>query len=155
MWTRNKLTVKQRFEDVYEFEGLSIEQTLDTEPPSCVYDAAIVMSKFIEKNINIQAKTVVELGAGCGFTACQISKSQQDGDCKVIATDVDSVVPLIARNISGNCLESRVKAMPLFWGNLEHLTAVKTEAGPSIDLVFGADILFDFDHFDGLCDIFD
>lgn len=68
---------------------------------------------------------------------------------------MDSVVPLIARNISGNSLENRVKAMPLFWGNLDHLTAVKTEAGPSIDLVFGADILFDFDHFDGLCDIFD
>ena len=47
MWARNKLTVKERFEEVFQFEGLSIEQTLDTEPPSCVYDAAIVMAKFI------------------------------------------------------------------------------------------------------------
>ena len=33
--------------------------------------------------------------------------------------------------------------------------AVIEEAGQSIDLVYGADILFDFDNFDGLFDIFD
>ena len=39
--------MKERFEDVFSFEGLEIEQTLETEPPSCVYDAAIVMAKYI------------------------------------------------------------------------------------------------------------
>ena len=74
----------------------------------------------------------------------------------MIATDLDSVVPLIARNITKNGLDNRVKAMPLFWGNQEHLEAVKNEADPaSIDLIYGADILFDFDNFDGLFDIFD
>ena len=45
--------------------------------------------------------------------------------------------------------------MPLFWGNQDHLQNVKNEAQGSIDIVFGADILFDFDNFDGLFDIFD
>ncbi len=109
---------------MYEFEGIQIEQTLDTEPPSCVYDAAIVMSKFIEKNFNLAQKTAVELGAGCGFTACQVTKTVASNDSKVIATDVESVVPLIARNITLNGMDERVKAMPLFWGNQEHLSAV-------------------------------
>ncbi len=82
------------------------------------------MSKFIEKNFNLAQKTAVELGAGCGFTACQISKTAASNDSRVIATDVDSVVPLIARNITKNGMDERVKAMPLFWGNQEHLSAV-------------------------------
>ena len=45
--------------------------------------------------------------------------------------------------------------MPLFWGNVDHLESVRQQAGESIDLVFGADILFDFENFDGLFDIFD
>ena len=70
---------------------------MDTEPPSCVYDAAIVMAKFIEKNTALAGKTAVELGAGCGFSACYVAR--QAPDCKLITTDVESVVPLIARNI--------------------------------------------------------
>ena len=74
----------------------------------------------------------------------------------MIVTDLDSVIPLIARNITKNNLDDKVKAMPLFWGNQDHLQAVKNETqGRSIDLVFGADILFDFENFEGLFDIFD
>ena len=32
---------------------------------------------------------------------------------------------------------------------------VMTEISGGADVVYGADILFDFDHFDGLYDIFD
>ena len=153
MWARNKLSVRERFEDEFVFEGLKIEQTLDTEPPSCVYDAAIVMAKFIEKNTVMPGKTAIELGAGCGFSTCYVAR--QAPDCKIISTDVESVVPLIERNIQLNELSGKAKAMPLFWGNLEHLEQVRQEAGQSIDLIYGADILFDFDCFDGLCQIFD
>ena len=153
MWARNKLTVKQRFEQAFEFEGLTIEQTLETEPPSCVYDAAIVMAKFIEKNCTLEGRTAVELGAGCGFTACYVGRLAENA--RIIATDLDSVVPLIERNIQANQMQERVKVMPLFWGNQEHLQAVKNEAQGSVDIIYGADILFDFDHFEGLFDIFD
>ena len=112
------------------------------------------MAKFIEKNCPLEGgRMAVELGAGCGFSACYVTKKHEG--CRVIATDCDSVVPLIARNIERNQLADRVTAMPLFWGNQEHLELVKQAAGQSIDLVFGADILFDFDCFDGLFDIFD
>ena len=130
---------------------------MDTEPPSCVYDAAIVMAKFIQHNFDVKDKTIVELGAGCGFTACHLGKLQSasQSKSKVIATDLDSVVPLIQRNLEKNQVQSKVTAMPLFWGNKDHLEQVKTAAGASVDLIFGADILFDFDNFDGLFDIFD
>ena len=112
------------------------------------------MAKFIEKNCSLAGKTAVELGAGCGFTACHVAKLAEGS--KIIATDLDSVFPLIDRNIASNSLSEKAKALPLYWGNQDHLTAVKNEAeGRSIDLVYGADILFDFDCFDGLFDIFD
>ena len=81
------------------------------------------MAKFIEKNLSLTGKTAVELGAGCGFSACYLTKQQPD--CKIIATDVESVVPLIDRNVHLNDLQAKVKAMPLFWGNLDHLEQVK------------------------------
>ena len=73
------------------------------------------MAKFIEKNCALGAKVAVELGAGCGFTACHLAKTQPD--CKVIATDMDTVLPLIERNVARNSMQDRVRAMPLFWGN--------------------------------------
>lgn len=115
------------------------------------------MAKFIEKNFPLgPGQTGVELGAGCGFTACHVaSLASADDTTKVLATDLDSVVPLIERNISKNSLEARIKAVPLFWGNQEHLDRVKAECGGSIDLLYGADILFDFDNFEGLFSIFE
>ena len=86
------------------------------------------MAKFIEKNCPLEGgRMAVELGAGCGFSACYVTKKHET--CRVIATDCDSVVPLIARNIERNQLADRVTAMPLFWGNLEHLELVKQAAG--------------------------
>ena len=46
----------------------------------------------------------------------------------MIATDLDSVIPLIERNIERNELNTNVKAMPLFWGNEQNLQAVMNEA---------------------------
>lgn len=44
---RNKLSVKERFEDDFVYGDITIKQTLETEPPSCVYDAAIIMAEYI------------------------------------------------------------------------------------------------------------
>ena len=91
---------------------------METEPPSCVYDAAIVMAKFIEKNIE-GASSVVELGAGCGFSSIFLAKKTQAiaTDAKVFATDLENVVQLIDTNIKRNDAAENVKALPLFWGN--------------------------------------
>ena len=82
------------------------------------------MAKYVEKNCNLSDKTVVELGAGCGFTACHLANKSPDV-AKIIATDMETVLPLITKNIEANQKQTKVIPMPLFWGNQEHLEAVK------------------------------
>lgn len=132
-----------------------IKQSLETEPPSCVYDAAIVLAKYLHEkhHIALQDSNVVELGSGCGFTGIYIAKHLQAKH--VVMTDVDSVVPLLIENIALNedCAQ-RVKGMPLFWGNQEHLKAVVDACpGETVEYLVGADVVFDFDNFDGMMDI--
>ena len=74
---------------------------MDTEPPSRVYDAAIVMAKYIEKNFDLTDKTAVELGAGCGFTACHLVNKFPNAK-SIIATDTETVIPLISKNVEAN-----------------------------------------------------
>ena len=115
MWQRNMLSVKQRFEDVFEFEGVTIRQSLDTEPPSCVYDAAIIMAKYLSGRVlsDMANATLLELGAGCGFTGIYLSKFVG----KAILTDVPSVVPLVQTNIERNGCADKLQATSLFWGD--------------------------------------
>ena len=115
MWQRNNLSVTERFEQDFEFEGYRIRQTLDTEPPSCVYDAAIIMAKYLTSRVCHQLvdSTVVELGAGCGFTGLYLSSLVN----KAILTDVPAVVPLIQSNIEANGCGKKIQASSLFWGN--------------------------------------
>jgi hypothetical protein len=35
------MTIKERFEDIFQFEDIQIKQTPNTVPPSCVYEAVI------------------------------------------------------------------------------------------------------------------
>ena len=99
---RNKLSVKERFEDDFHFEGIKIKQSLETEPPSCVYDAAIVMAQYLERKGELTGARLLELGAGCGFTGVYLAQKVKLQ--KVLMTDVDSVVPLIRENIELNGL---------------------------------------------------
>ena len=123
-----------------------------------MYDAAIVMVKYLKKNYEMTDMNVVELGTGCGFSSIYVSK-QADTPNLVLATDLDSVLTLTERNISKNCKNSdKIQAMPLFWGNQAHLNAVQQVLSdhPAKGLiVFGADILFDFENYEGLCETFD
>jgi len=93
MWQRNKLSVKERFEDEFIFEGITISQTLETEPPSCVYDAAIIMAKYItdRHRAEFDDATMIELGAGCGFTGIYLAPMVKRG----ILTDIPNIIPLI------------------------------------------------------------
>ena len=71
-------------------------------------------------------------------------------------TDVESVVPLISKNISLNHLQpEQCEAKPLFWGNEEHLKECVQALNSTVDFVVGADVVFDFDNFDGMMNILD
>ena len=76
----------------------------------------------------------------------------------MLATDLESVFTLTKRNISKNCKDSdKIQSMPLFWGNQDHFDAVQKVLSdhPARGLiVFGGDILFDFENYEGLCNTF-
>ena len=59
------------------------------------------MAKYIEKNFDLTEKTLVELGAGCGFTACHLAHKFPDLN-SIITTDTETVLPLIQKNIEVN-----------------------------------------------------
>ena len=149
MWQRNNLSVKQRFEEDFEFEGFRVRQSLETEPPSCVYDAAIIMAKYLTRRAcqQLQGKTVLELGAGCGLTGIYLSRLVGKG----ILTDVPSVVPLIQTNIEANGCADKLQATSLFWGDQRDLDQVMQMTQNQVDYVVGGDIVFDFENFEGLC----
>jgi hypothetical protein len=45
-----------------------------------------------------------------------------------------------------------IQAMPLFWGDKDHLNAILNSLGErkQIDMILAADTVFDFENFDGL-----
>jgi predicted nicotinamide N-methyase len=143
--------VKQRFEEDFEFEGLKLKQTLETEPPSCVYDTAIVLAKYLSQNNDMEMakSTILELGAGTGFTGIYLSKLGIID--RAILTDVSNVIPLLQQNIEANGCETRVQqGASLHWASQSDLDTVIDLADRRIDFIVGGDIVFDFEHFDGL-----
>ena len=86
---------------------------METEPPSCVYDAAIIMAKFLETK-KVEGKTLLELGAGCGFTGLYLASKA--GLKHAILTDVPSVVPLLTQNVDLNKV-GNATGIELFWGD--------------------------------------
>ena len=71
---------------------------METEPPSCVYDAAIIMAKYLSQKHRdtLSNKSVLELGAGCGFTSIYLAPIFSRG----VLTDIPNIVPLIQNNIT-------------------------------------------------------
>ena len=106
------------------------------------------MAKFVETK-NVEAKTLLELGAGCGFTGLYLAKK---GLQHAILTDVPSVVPLLTENIALNKVENAT-GIELFWGDQKHLEKVMELSSNRIDVVVGADVVFDFENFDGMMDL--
>lgn len=65
-------------------------------------------------------------------------------------TDVPNVIPLLQQNIKANGCETRVQGASLHWASQSDLETVIDLADQRIDFIVGGDIVFDFEHFDGL-----
>lgn len=93
--------------------------------------------------------TVLELGSGTGITgmACACA-----GAGAVILTDLPQAVPKLQEAIDANqaaldASNATVTAAALAWGDLDACYDVAPEG---VDLVFGADLLYNPDNFDAL-----
>ena len=122
MQSRNKLSVKERFEDSFTFEHLTIEQSLQTEPPTCVYDAAIILAKFIsELPDDFSSSNLLELGAGTGLTGLYLANRFK----RTMLTDCSSVLPLLESNRDRN--SSTALTDQLWWGNRSEISMVMSQ----------------------------
>ncbi|XP_068208641.1 protein N-lysine methyltransferase METTL21D-like [Palaemon carinicauda] len=115
------------FEDMKK--TLCIYQENEGDVGCVVWDAAIVVAKYLEKHREQPEKnvvaggSVVELGAGTGFLGLAAALM---GASKVTITDLPEFVHLMEKNIEENrhVIKGQVKAKALEWGNKEHIDAI-------------------------------
>nr|XP_045605827.1 protein N-lysine methyltransferase METTL21D-like isoform X4 [Procambarus clarkii] len=124
-----------------EFESIGkslyVSQESEGDAGSVVWDAAIVLAKYFDKQkalawtprpydvkpVLLSGCHVVELGSGTG---CVGLTAALLGASKVTITDLPQFLPLMRKNIHQNqdILECVVDARELTWGNLEQGAAL-------------------------------
>ncbi|KAK8720251.1 hypothetical protein OTU49_013473 [Cherax quadricarinatus] len=137
-----------------EFESIGkslfLSQESEGDTGCVVWDAAIVLAKYLEKQRYLLEKQrdldvrpvrlsdchVVELGSGTG---CVGLTAALLGASKVTITDLPQLVPLMEKNIlqNHNNLRCAVDAIELTWGNMEQGAALGTP-----DLLVLADCIY-------------
>jgi hypothetical protein len=85
---------------------------------------------------------VLELGSGCGLPSVYFARTRPDA--KVILTDVPHLLPLLKYNTRDL---PNAEVTPLTWGCAEHIEPLVHK---NLDLIIGADIVFDPDYYDVL-----
>ena len=126
-WKREMKTERERFVDDYEYPMSVTEETNESTTrkivlkqrkfkatgfASTVWDSAIVLAKYAEKTRATfeDARTCVELGAGCGLLSCVMRELV--GVPRVIATDLEGNLELLTENVTKYGVETRA----LTWG---------------------------------------
>jgi hypothetical protein len=117
---------------------------------SC-WPASIVMCEYLVSNVNYVPRGIcVELGAGLGL--CGITLSKLGNHHKIVCTDKDKeLLQLINENVEANEAAETVVTTALEWGNPDHVQELVDEC-PAIDLVIGADVLYNLDAIPELVD---
>jgi predicted nicotinamide N-methyase len=119
---------------------LLINQNLGNEHGASVWDAAIVLAKYIENSKKFQngfwkGKSILELGSGNGYLGIVLGLL----GAKVIMTDLAILLPLIEENVKLNHLEhmlnKQLLVQELLWGR-----DIPTE---KYDYIIASDCIYD------------
>mmetsp|Transcript_18592 Transcript_18592/g.24158 ORF Transcript_18592/g.24158 Transcript_18592/m.24158 type:complete len:254 (-) Transcript_18592:1191-1952(-) len=104
---------------------------------SSVWDAAVVLAKYLEKSGRARNKNILELGAGTGFVGLYAAAL---GASHVVLTDLDECLPLLQANATKNpyCANTQVLALP--WGCQSLPQSIPTD----LDLILCADCLLPY-----------
>lgn len=145
---------------------LEIEQRLRESVGAVVWDAALVLSRYLEDcnqphgvypdAVRLQGKRVLELGTGTGIVGmvAYILGAQE-----VVLTDREEILNITHDNLQHNLPKAvahpdatvaaggdpRVVIKPLLWGAGQEDTL-----GEPFDYVFAADLLYNSEHHDAL-----
>ena len=80
----------------------------DTANGTRVWEAGVLLNKYLELDEGFRGKKVLELGAGTGVTGLMLAKR----DCDVTACDNnDLVVDLLKKNVTSNGVEDKMKGL--------------------------------------------
>ena len=128
-----------------------LDQRYEGDTGVVVWDAAIVLAKYLEINIGmVRDKEAVELGSGTGAVGLCAGVL---GAKKVILTDQEELVEFLSHNIELNTEVSqrrgRVSAAALQWGNNTHIETVMNMV-TRVDLVMVSDCVFYEESLDDL-----
>ncbi|KAK9829400.1 hypothetical protein WJX72_005603 [[Myrmecia] bisecta] len=86
----------------------------------------------------------VDLGSGTGVVGIALALAGAD----VVLTDLPHVTPLTQRNVDANCRQHRCRAQVVDYAWGESLAPL----GPKPDLITGADVVYQQEHFEALTD---
>ena len=115
---------------------------------SSVILASFLKNKNIENYLQLENKTILEIGAGAGI--CGLVCATNEKVKKVIISDRDpGCLKLIEKNLELNfrkVIYEKIEIAPLDWSNLDELTKFKD----SFDVLIGSDIIYSLSMIDGL-----
>ena len=124
-----------------------LDQRYEGDTGVVVWDAAIVLAKYLEINIGmVRDKEAVELGSGTGAVGLCAGVL---GAKQVILTDQEELVEFLSHNIELNTEVTRVSALALEWGNNANIETVMNMV-TRVDLVLVSDCVFYEESLDDL-----
>ncbi|KAK8614177.1 hypothetical protein V6N13_122548 [Hibiscus sabdariffa] len=107
---------------------------------SWVWESALLLSQWMSTHLNVEGKTVIELGAGAaglpGLTAALLGAS------RVLLTDVQQLLPGLSSNVEANGFVGKVGVRELVWGS--------SDESMTFDMVLMSDVLYDSEDMMGL-----
>ncbi|KNA15218.1 hypothetical protein SOVF_100160 [Spinacia oleracea] len=109
-----------------------------------LWESARLMASILAENPSITAgKRVLELGCGCSGVCSMIAAQSAH---LVVATDGDdSALDLLTQNVSENLTPknlSKLLVRTLYWGNQEHINAIKKENELGFEVIIGTDVTY-------------
>ena len=132
-----------------ETRTVKLDQRYEGDTGVVVWDAAIVLAKYLESNTDmVRDKEVVELGSGTGAVGLCAGVL---GAKQVILTDREELVEFLSHNIELNTEVTRVSALALEWGNNANIETVMNMV-TRVDLVLVSDCVFYEESLDDLVD---
>lgn len=111
----------------------SLHVTLCGSTGGSVWDASLVLAKYVERNPDlVRGKRVLELGAGVAAPSVTAAVM---GASEVLMTELPELMPLLQSNLS---LHPSLRAEVLVWGqpDVSHLH-------PPLDVVLGVEVTVD------------
>ena len=132
-----------------ETRTVRLDQRYEGDTGVVVWDAAIVLAKYLEINTDmVRDMEVVELGSGTGAVGLCAGVL---GAKQVILTDREELVVFLSHNIELNTEVTRVSALALEWGNNANIETVMNMV-TRVDLVLVSDCVFYEESLDDLVD---